>query len=336
MLDFDSAKTEWRAEISMPAPIGSLRASISPNGERAVLGMKGEWQLWDLRVGIRLADFRKSRAGAEVDRAEFVDDSVMALYVKDPQQSSIGTYRNGDFERFLCVTLGEGFREQISVYRASTALSPVQEVEHLECSFEEFSVDMVLDEAGRKCPRFALLSSDGADGSAMGASIMDVDHGCEGALLVAHASGYPALACARLAPEARARPQPLGARAAIDWRAQGDRIRAAAAGQGFIWVWDVEVAAMRSNPVGPLPVLYPARRIAEVKHELFDLCTIDARTRCAPELRALLLQKGARVAEQAELEGGADAAGGPVALALQPWAAIASEATLSEPAGSSS
>eukprot|EP00741_Cyanophora_paradoxa_P006762 tig00001038_g6539.t2 len=183
------------------------------------------------------------------------------------------------------------------------------------------SAELVRDERGERSSRFVLLRSsralslsgtmisDWEKGCRVRSStalvVADVEHGCEAALLASPGEELLLSACARLAPG-------------------GQRLRVVASGKGYICVWDVDLAALRSNPVGPLPVLYPARRIADVKRELFNGCLIDGLTSCSPEMRALFLEKGARAAPEtdpgAQAEEAADA---PVQLALQPWAVVA-------------
>eukprot|EP00741_Cyanophora_paradoxa_P019940 tig00021179_g19245.t1 len=172
--------------------------------------------------------------------------------------------------------------------------------------------DLVLDEAGRAHSRYILLRRSRYKqwGKRAGRRktllvLMDLEVGCEAAVFASQYSDWPELSCARLIHG-------------------GERLRVAAGAHRYAYVWDVEVSALRTNPVGPLPVLYPARRISEAMHEIFEGCLIDGRTSCSPELRAVLLEKGAHEsgAEGGEAALETPAAGaGPVEIALRPWAA---------------
>eukprot|EP00741_Cyanophora_paradoxa_P019893 tig00021178_g19199.t1 len=175
------------------------------------------------------------------------------------------------------------------------------------------TVDFVLDQGGKRSARYVLLRRSrpletmwAEELVRVALVILDLESGCEAALLVGQRAGVPRAACARLAPG-------------------GERMRVAAAGEGYVCVWDVELAALRSNPLGPLPVLYPARRIAEVKHELFDGCLVDARTSGSRELGAVLLEKGARFVEEAQGTTAAAAAAAAADAAVGAAAGVVAE-----------
>eukprot|EP00741_Cyanophora_paradoxa_P020615 tig00021276_g19898.t1 len=336
LTNLDSNGDEWDACHAARDRITQLLA-VSANGARAVFVQNEGLVLWDLRLGEPigypvmykgLCDFLNGFKRTvplmftfSNATAVFLDDLRVILSLRIKVLSVVHVPSpNGKLLQLLCYSRGgPNTRDrppQLWIQDAASnevlkridwrisldTILSLERCHRIKTSPHIPSADPVVDEFGQIHPRYVMLrrclrsppllfSERARSPSSTPLVVLDLESGCEAACLAAQRACPPDAACARLAPG-------------------GGRMRVAAAGEGYIWVWDVDLSFLRSNPAGSLPVLNPSRRIAAVKLELFDGCLIDGRTSCSQELRTL--------AELRSLEGGAAAHAGPAPASLSP------------------